>query len=105
MDKDISKIEYNNRTVYECFNNPFTYEFGSPDFNLPPMTIDDRPPPHKRACCIPDLLRSAISVASDNIVNNFTTTSDFPDILTYDDRNNLHVMNKDVFLLGRFHRG
>ena len=44
-DKKISTLEYNNRTVYECFNNPFTSDCGSPAMHLPPITIDDRPPP------------------------------------------------------------
>ena len=43
-DKKFSTLEYNNRTVYYCFNNPFTYDCGIPDMHLPPITIDDRPP-------------------------------------------------------------
>ena len=42
MDKKISTIEYNDRTVYEWFNNPFIADFYSPDLNLPPITIGDR---------------------------------------------------------------
>ena len=42
VDKKISTIEYNNRTVYDCFNNPFTDECGTPDLNLSPITIDDK---------------------------------------------------------------
>ena len=49
VDKKISMREYNNRTVYECFNNPFPYVCGSPALNLPPINIDDRPQPDKRA--------------------------------------------------------
>ena len=45
MDKNISTLEYNNRTVYECFNNHFKDDFGSPSMHLHPITIDDRPPP------------------------------------------------------------
>ena len=44
-DKKISTLEYNNRTVYDCFNNPFTADCGIPAMHLPPITIDDRPPP------------------------------------------------------------
>ena len=44
-EKIISTLEYNNRTVYECFNNPFTADCGSPAMNLPIITIYDRPPP------------------------------------------------------------
>ena len=50
VDREFSTLEYNNRTVYDCFNNPFTYEFGSPSFNIPPIIFDDRPCPHKIAC-------------------------------------------------------
>ena len=42
-DKKISTLEYNNRTVYDCFNNPFTDECGSPAMHIPPVTIDGRP--------------------------------------------------------------
>ena len=48
-DKKISTLDFNNRTVYDCFNNPFTADCGSTDMHLPPITIDDRPPPHKRS--------------------------------------------------------
>ena len=44
VDKKISTLEYKNRTVYDCFNNPFTADCGSPAFHLPPITIDDIPP-------------------------------------------------------------
>ena len=44
VDKKISTLEYNNRTVYDCFNNTFTADCGSPDMHLPPITIDDKPP-------------------------------------------------------------
>ena len=44
VDKKISTLEYNNRKVYECFNNPFTVYFGSPAMHLPPITVDDRLP-------------------------------------------------------------
>ena len=44
-DKKISTLDYNNRKVYDCFNNPFTDDCGSPAMYLPPITIDDRPPP------------------------------------------------------------
>ena len=39
-EKKISTLEYNNRTVYNCFNNPFTADFGSPAMHPPPITID-----------------------------------------------------------------
>ena len=48
LDKKISTLDYNNRTVYECFKNTFTADFGIPDLHLLPITIDDRSCPHKR---------------------------------------------------------
>ena len=43
-EKKISTLEYNNRIVYDCLNNPFKADCGSPAMHLPPITIDDRPP-------------------------------------------------------------
>ena len=43
VEKKISMIEYKNRTVYDCFSNPFTADCGSPALNSPPINIDDRP--------------------------------------------------------------
>ena len=70
--------------------------FGIPYFHLPPITIDYRPPLHKRARYTPDLLPAAISVASENYVSTLTTTSYSPDIFPSDDPNTLHVMKKDM---------
>ena len=91
MDRKVSTFGYNNRTVYDCFNNPFTDEFGSSDFNIPPINFDDRPCPHKRARYTPDLLPAAISVASDFFLITLTTPSDSPDLLPNYDPNTLHV--------------
>ena len=99
MDKKISTLEYNNRRVYECFNNPFTDEFGIPYLNLPPINFDDRTLSHKIAHYTPDLLPYAISVASENASITLTTTSDSPYILPSDDPITLHVMKKYVPLL------
>ena len=63
MEKKKSTIEYSNSTVYDCFNNPFTDNFGSTYLNLPPITIDDRPRQHKRSCYTPDLIPCAIYVS------------------------------------------
>ena len=38
--KQISTLEYNNGTFYNCFNNTFTADCGSPAIHLPPITID-----------------------------------------------------------------
>ena len=80
-DKNISTKDYNNRTVYECFNNPFPADCAIPALNLPPITIDDRPRLHKISRYTPDLLPSAISVASENCDSNFTTPSNYPLLL------------------------
>ena len=96
VDKKISTLEYNNRTVYDCFNNPFTSDFGILDMHLPPITIDDRPLLHKRARHASYLLPAAISVASENSGITLTTRYDSPDLLPADDPNTLHVMNKGV---------
>ena len=46
VDNKISMRDYNNRTVYDCFNNPFPSGFGGPALNIPHITIDNRPRPH-----------------------------------------------------------
>ena len=66
VDNTISAKEYNNGVFYDCFVNPFTDDFGIPDLNLPPITIDDIPRPHEISYYTPDLLPAAISVASKN---------------------------------------
>ena len=73
--------------------------------HLPPITIDDRPPPPKRARYVPNLLPDTISVASENTVSTLTTPSDFPDNLPTDGPKTLHVMKKYVPVKGRVHRG
>ena len=106
-DKKISTIEYNNRTVYECFNNPFPDYFCSPYLNINPITIDDRPCLHKISCYTPDLLPSAISVASGNSVSNLTAPPDSPHLLllTSDDPNPPHVIKKNETYRSRVKRG
>ena len=71
-DKEISMREYNNKKVYDCLNNLFKHDFGSPDLNLPPITIADRPSPHKISRYNPDLLPDSISFASENYVSTFS---------------------------------
>ena len=41
--KKILTKEYNNRTVYDCFNNPFIADFVRTYLNLTPITTDDKP--------------------------------------------------------------
>ena len=36
-DKKISTLEYNNRKVYDCFNNTFTADFCNPAMYLHPI--------------------------------------------------------------------
>ena len=91
--------------VYYWFNNPFTDEFGSQSMNLPPITFYDRPRPHKITHYTPDLLPAAISVASENYVSTFTTPSDSPDFLTFDNPYTLYVLKKDVNFIDRMKRG
>ena len=104
VDRNISTLEHNNRTVYDFFNNPFTYDFGSPALNLPPITFDDRPRPHKWSQYTPDLLPDDISVASENYFNTFTTPYDLPYLLLYDGPNTLHGTNMDVSVRVNVHR-
>ena len=73
--------------------------------HLPPITVDDRPPLHKRAQYAPDLLPAAISVVSEKYVITLTTPSYYPDLLPTDDHNTRHVLKKCVALKGRVHRG
>ena len=105
MDKKISTLEYKNRTVYDYFNNPFTDVFCSPAMNLPPITIDDRPPPLKRTRYAPDMLPYDIFVACEKSVSTLTTPSYLPDILPTDGQKNVHVLKKGLPVKGRFHKG
>ena len=85
--KQNSTKDYNNRTDYECFKNTFPDGCGTPDLNLPPITIDDRHRPHKWARYTTDLLPAAIYVASESHVSTLTIPSDTPQllVLTSDD--------------------
>ena len=35
-EKNITTIEYNYRSVYDCFNNTFPDDYGAPAMNIPP---------------------------------------------------------------------
>ena len=63
-DNTISTNEYNDRTVYDCFNNSFLCDGGIPDLILPLITIDDSPRPNKRYPYNYDLLTATIYVTS-----------------------------------------
>ena len=107
LDKEIPMREYNNRKVYDCFNNPFLDDFGSPSFNLPTITIHDIPLPRKIYHYTPDMIPDTISAASENSVSNFTTPSDSPQlhILTSHYPNPPHGMKKYEPYSGRVKRG
>ena len=87
-------IEYNNRTVYDCFNNIFTFYGGNPDLNLPPMPIDDSPRAEQKSRYTSDPLPAAISVASGKSGSKLTTTSESPNVifLYYNDDNTRHTI-------------
>ena len=59
-ENNISMREYNDKTVYECFNNTFLFDYGSPYLNLPPIHIDDSHRTKKISWYTSDLLPSAI---------------------------------------------
>ena len=88
--------EYNYRTVYECFNNNFLYDFVIPNFNLPPINIDNSPHPDIRYRYTPDLIPYAISVASEKSVSTLTTPSNSPQlpVVTSNDTKPHHSTNK-----------
>ena len=69
VNRKISTLDYNNRTFYECFDDLFKDDFISRDLNIPRITFNYRPRPHKRARYTPDMLPASISVASENSFN------------------------------------
>ena len=97
VDKKNSTRNYNNRKVYDCFNNPFPVDFGKPYLNLPPIIIDDRPHLNKRDRCTPDFLPDVVYFASGNYVSDLTITSDYPRVplINSDDPKPPHSNNKD----------
>ena len=105
--KKIPTKEYKHRTVYDCFNNNFQYDFGSPDLNLPPIDIEDRPLQHNRARYTLNLLPATISVAYEKYIITLTTTFDSPHLLLLpsDDPKSAHAMNKYKPYCGRIKRG
>ena len=96
VDKKISMREYNNRTVYDCFNNSFQDDCGISYCNLPPITIDNRTYPDKGSRYTPDIIPYTISVASEKSVSTLNTPSDSPQpsILTSNYPNHHHTMKK-----------
>ena len=97
VDKRTPTIDYNNRTVYECFNNPFTADFVSPVFNIPPITIDNRTNLQKIYHYTPNMIPDVISVAYENSVGTLINFSDSPRIFLLPSDNTYppHAMKKD----------
>ena len=96
-DNKISTIEYNDRKVYECFNNLFLVYCGSPYFNITAMPIDGSICPKERYLNTSDLLPSSIYVSYGKYVSTLTTPSDSPQVisLTSDDPNTHRTITKD----------
>ena len=69
-------IYYNDRSVYDCFNNPFTVDCGIPTLNLPSITIDDSPRQKKIARYTSDPLPAAIYITPGKSVSTLTNPSD-----------------------------
>ena len=75
-EKMISIRDYNDRTVYGCFNNHFPSDFCSPALSVVPRPIYDSPHLNKRARYTSDRLSAAIYVTSGKYVSTFTTPDD-----------------------------
>ena len=105
--KQILIKDYNNKTFYECFDNQFPGDCGSPALNIPPITVYDRHRSHKRARYTPYLLPDTIFFASENSISPLTTPSDYKRLLLLpsNDTNSPHAMNKDGPYRGRVKRG
>ena len=77
--KIISMIEYNNSTVYDCFNIQFSVDSVTPYLNFPPVTIYDSPRKNKIARHTYDLLTPAVYVTSGKSVSTLTIPSNSPE--------------------------
>ena len=73
--------KYNNKKVYDCFNNPFPVYGGIPDLYLSPIIIDDSNSPNKSYRYNSDPLPTSISVTYRNYVSTLKTPSDSPQLL------------------------
>ena len=93
--------------VYECFNNHFPYHGGSPDLNIPPITIDDITSPDKIACYTPDLIPDAIFISSEKYVSTLTTPYDYSQVrvITSDELKAHHPTKKDNPVHGKVQIG
>ena len=96
-------IEYNDRTVYDWFDNSFPVDCASLALNIPPMPIYDSTLLNNRSYYTSDPLSDAVSVTSGNYVSTFTTPSDSPEVifLNPDGTNTHHTIISDKSCRGR----
>ena len=106
-ERKILKREYNNRTVHDCFNDPFTFYGIIPPLNLPPIPIDDSPHSNKRSRYTSATSPAAIYVTSGKSNIKCTTPSDHQKVLllSYDDPDTQHTIMSDNTCSGRTTRG
>ena len=76
-----SPRKYNESTVYECFNKPFSVDRGSPDLNPPHIIIGDSYRPNKRYQYTPDTLPAAIDISPVKYISNPNKTSESPQVI------------------------
>ena len=93
--------------MYECFNNPFPIDFGTPDLNLLPILTDYIPRPNKISWYNYDPLPNATYVASKNYVSNLNSPCDSPHvILLYSSATKTeHTMIRDKYDCNNVKRG
>ena len=77
-DNKITMRGYNDRIVFDCFNDPFPNKCGISALNLPPVTIDDSPHPKKTSHYTSGPLLATIYVASKNSVGTLTSPCESP---------------------------
>ena len=95
--------EYSNRTVYNCFNNQFSFDFSISFLILPPMDIGDSTRPNKISRYTPYQLTAIIYVASGKYVSAFTNPLDSLQVIviTSDDIHTQHNITRDNPWCGR----
>ena len=85
---------YNDKTVYDCFNNPFMDNFLRKYLNIPPMPIGNITCPNKTSHYTSEPLPAKIYVTSEKYVSTLTTPSNPPQfiLINYDDTNTHHTI-------------
>ena len=76
--KYITITKYNDRKVFDYFNNIFPDNGGTQYFNIPPIYIDDSPCPPKIPRNTFDMLPYTISAASKKTLSNLNSLFDYP---------------------------